>query len=113
MSTLIRSSISQPIKKLNLAISTYYLFEFNDWKALFFLTQVIEINQVQQEVIVQYYKHGFSNSSYIKFFNKTDNKLKIDWQDIVVSLVDQLVSNRRNQLSLSKEQFGDIQNFCR
>lgn len=39
--------------------------------------------------------------SYIKFFNKTDNKLKIDLP----------VSGRRNQLSLSKEQFSDIQHF--
>jgi hypothetical protein len=71
-----KSSLKQ-VKTMNDISIQQFVIVKQDEKQ--YLAQIIEINQVQQEVIVQCYKPGFPNSSYIKFFNKTDNKLKINW----------------------------------
>jgi hypothetical protein len=78
-----------------------------------YLAQVIEIKQLHQQITVQCYNPPFPLSSYIRFFNKMQNQVNVKWEEIIASLIVQPASGRRNQISLSKEQFIEILNLSK
>lgn len=54
----------------------------------------------------------FSQLSYIRIFNKIENNMTIQWNQIVARVDFQPTVGRRNQLLLSKEQFNMIRTQC-
>jgi len=75
-------------------------------------TCVIDIRESEKEVIAQCYEPSVSLSSYIRCFNQVKNNMKIPCNNVIASFIHPPVFGRRNQLSLSQEQFIDIQKFC-
>jgi hypothetical protein len=76
------------------------------------LAKVIDIRESEKELIAQCYEPPISLSSYIRYFNEVKDNTNIPCKNTIASFIDPPVFGRRNQLSLSKEQFIDIQKFC-
>jgi hypothetical protein len=104
------SSLKEVNTAKDISIQNFVILEQDEKR---YLAQVIKTNQKQQNVTVELYKPSSPLPSYIKFFSKMEDKLNINWQNIIASFIVPPISRRRNQLSLSKEHFIDIQNFCR
>mgnify|MGYP006892820396 CR=1 FL=1 len=77
-----------------------------------YLAVVITIKEHGKELIVQCYQPPFSQLSYIRIFNKIENNMTIQWNQIVARVDFQPTVGRRNQLLLSKEQFNMIRTQC-
>jgi hypothetical protein len=95
--------------KNDISIDQIVFLEHNNKQ---YLAKVIQIKESQKEAIVQCYEPSFPISSYIRFFNKMETNLNISWKNIIASFSFQPTFGRRNQLSLSKEQFLNIQKCC-
>jgi hypothetical protein len=76
------------------------------------LAKVTDIRESEKEIIAQCYEPPISLSSYIRCFNKVKDNMNVPCKNTIASFIDPPVFGRRNQLSLSKEQFIDIQKFC-
>ena len=76
------------------------------------LAKVIDIRESEKEVVAQCYKASISLSSYIRYFNEVKDNTNIPCKTTIASFIDPPVNGRQNQLSLSEEQFIDIQKFC-
>ena len=76
------------------------------------LAKVIDIRESENEVVAQCYEPPISLSSYIRYFNEVKDNTNISCKNTIASFIDPPVYGRRNQLSLSEEQFIDIQKFC-
>ncbi|CAF1440141.1 unnamed protein product [Adineta ricciae] len=74
-----------------------------------FLAKVIDVREPMEEVILERYEHCLSLSSYIRCSSKAKTKATIPYKNIIAHFICSSVFGRRNQLSLSKEQFQDIQ----
>jgi len=76
-----------------------------------YLAKVINIREPAEEVILERYEPSLSLSSYIRCFSRVKTNTNIPYKNIIAYFICPLVFGRRNQLSLSKEQFIDIQKF--
>ena len=77
-----------------------------------YLARVCAIDKVHQIVEVQCYKPAFLHSSKLASYTKIQSKLTVQWNNIIVSFLDEPKSGRRTQILLSNEQFNDIHTFC-
>ena len=77
-----------------------------------YLAKVIDIREPVEEIIIERYEPCLSLSSYIRCFNKGKSNAVITHKKMIASFICPPVFGRRNQLSLSKEQFIDVQKFC-
>jgi len=93
----------------DISINEIVIFKHGDKQHL---AKVIDIRESEKEVIVQWYEPPVSLSSYIRCFNKVQNNTNIPSKNIIASFIHPPGFGRRNQLSLSKKQFIDIQKFC-
>jgi hypothetical protein len=99
----------QEIKTIkDISINQIVIFKHGDKQHL---AKVKDIRESEKEVIAQCYEPPLSLSSYIRCFNKAKNDTHIPCKNITASFIHPPVFGRRNQLSLSKEQFIDIQKF--
>ncbi len=93
----------------DISINQMVIFKHGDKQQL---AKVIDIRGSEKEVIAQCYEPPISLSSYIRCFNKVKNNTNIPCKNTIASFIHPPVFGRRNQLSLLKEQFIDIQKFC-
>lgn len=100
----------QEIKTIkDISINQIIIFKHDDKQ---YLAKVIDIRELEKEIIAQCYEPPVSLSSYIRCFNKVKDNMNIPFRNIIASFIHPPVFGRRNQLSLPKEQFIDIQKFC-
>lgn len=92
----------------DLSINQIVIFQHGDNQHF---AKLLDIRESDEEVTAQCYEPPVSLSSYIRCFNGIKNNTNIQCKDILASFIHPPVFGRRNQLTLSKEQFIDIQRF--
>ncbi|UJR12883.1 hypothetical protein I4U23_017057 [Adineta vaga] len=77
----------------------------------YYLAKVIDIRKSAEEVILERYEPCLPLSSYIRSFTKGKTNASVSYKNVIAYFICPPVFGRRNQISLSKEQFIDIQKF--
>ena len=94
----------------DIAVQNFVIIERNDIRHL---AQVLEINMVEENLLIQSYKPPFPIQSHHTTLAKLGKNLNVDLQDVIACLIIEPTISRRGQLTLSREQFIEIQNFSR
>jgi len=94
----------------DIAVHNFVIIEHNDVR---YLAQVLKINIVEDNLLIQSYKPPFPIQSHSTNLVKLGKNLNIDIQDVVACLTIEPTIGKRGQLTLSREQFIEIQNFSR
>lgn len=94
----------------DIAVQNFVIIERNDIR---YLAQVLEINMVEENLLIQSYKPPFPIQSHHTALVKLGKSLNVDLQDVIACLIIEPTIGRRGQLTLSMEQFIEIQNFSR
>ncbi|CAF4897575.1 unnamed protein product [Rotaria socialis] len=94
----------------DIAVQNFVIIEHNDIR---YLAQILEVDLVKENLLIQSYKPPFPIQSHYTNLVKFRKNLNIDLQDVIACLLVEPTIGKRGQLTLSREQFIEIQNFSR